>query len=134
MKIGAASIGYTSGTLYKRHKHSTYTVGSKFERFGTFGLLNQRNMRAMNREAVEAYNSSFSFAGTNMFSQKLTESEGLSEIAANIVLERVKAQTQALIDSSSALSLANGGSGGNEVSETDAESDSDTGNNVDETV
>lgn len=121
MKVGGA-IGYTSGALYKRHKATAYTPGAKYARFGKFGLMNQRNLSAMNRQAVASYNSSFSYAGPNMFSQKILESEGLSEIAANKVIARVKQQMIALADSASSLSLSNGGTGGT------------TGNNVDQTA
>lgn len=121
MKVGG-SIGYTSGMLYKRHKLSTYTPGSKYARFGRLGLMNQRNMTSMNREAAAGYSSSFSFAGIRAFEAKQVESEGLSEIAANQTLERVKAQMNALANSASSFSLANGGNGGT------------TGTSVDETA
>lgn len=135
MKV-SGGIGYTSGTLYKRHKLTAYTPGSKYARFGKLGLAAPRNLSAMNREAVASYNSSFGIAGPNMFSQTLTQSEGLSEIAANKVLARVKQQMTALADSASGLSLTNGGTGGTPAASGDtSDSGEDTpGSNVDETV
>jgi hypothetical protein len=120
MKVGGG-IG-ASGALYKRHSQTTYTPGSKYQRFGRFGLINQRNMSTMNRRALTSYNDSFSIAGFNAFALKALHSEGLSEIAANKVLQRVKQAMTTLADSASSFSTANGGSGGT------------TGSNVDTTA
>lgn len=135
MKV-SGGIGYTSGALYKRHKLTAYTPGSKYARFGKLGLAAPRNLSAMNREAVASYNSSFGVAGPNMFAQNLTQSEGLSEIAANKVLARVKEQMTKLADSASGVSLTNGGTGGTSKTGDDASNagDDTTGANVDETV
>lgn len=83
------SIG---GALYKRYKGIGYTPGSHYRRFGKLGLHQSRNMSAMNREAVSNYINSISEAGSNMFAQKTIESQGLSEIAAQRLLQRVKAE------------------------------------------
>jgi hypothetical protein len=97
MKIGASSVGYTSGTLYKRQKSSVgYAPGSKFDRFGNFGLIRSRNRAPMNRNAVANYVSSFAFAGTGAFEAKQIESEGLSEIAAEKLVKRVQDELKAL--------------------------------------
>ncbi len=124
MKVGSG-IGYTPGSLYKRTSHINYTPGSKYQRFGRFGLLNQRNLSAMNRAAADSYNAAFSGAGPNLFAAKATESQGLSEIAANRVLERVKQQANTIADRAANISIDNGGNGGTEDG---------TGGNVDETV
>jgi hypothetical protein len=82
----------TGGALYKRYKSIGYTPGSHYQRFGKLWLHQSRNMSAMNREAVSNYINSFSAAGSNMFAQKAIESQGMSEIAAQKLLQRVKAE------------------------------------------
>jgi hypothetical protein len=129
MKVGSSSARYTSGSLYQRHKASTaYTPGSKYKRFGTFGLVQQRNLSSMNRGAIDSYRAAVASAGPIMFEAKYAQSEGLSEIAVQQVLQRAKEAATALADKSAALSIANGGTGG-VASESDG-----TGDNVDETA
>lgn len=117
MKVGSGSIGYTSGALYKRHQRIGYTPGSHYKRFGNLGLPQQRNMKEINRQAVESTISAIETAGPQIFNAKLTESEGLSEIAAKQVLQRVQQAMNALADTAASVSLANGGTGGS-VDET----------------
>ena len=97
------------GALYKRSKGIGYTPGSYHQRFGKLGLHQSRNMSAMNRETVSSYISSVSAAASNMFAQKTIESQGLSEIAAQKLLQRVKAEMKARLDGGSILSLGTGG-------------------------
>jgi len=120
----SSSIGYTSGAIYKRHQGINYRSGTKFKRFGGFGLIQQRNMGQMNRQASNNYRSAFSTVGYIALDANLVQSQGLSELAANKVLARVKEQMLALADSASSLSFANGGSGGI----------GDTGTKVDQTA
>jgi hypothetical protein len=113
MKVGSSSARYTSGSLYQRQKTSgAYTPGSKYKRFGTFGLVQQRNMSSMNRSAIDSYRAAIAGAGPIMFEAKYAESEGLSEIAVHHVLQRAKDAANALADKSAALSISNGGTGG----------------------
>jgi hypothetical protein len=110
--MSTGSIGYTSGALYKRHQHINYSSGAKFKRWGGFGLIQQRNMSSMNRQAAANYQSAFALVGYIAFDTNLLQSEGLSELAAEKVLKRVQAQMKAIADKGSAVSLANGGAGG----------------------
>ena len=110
--MSTGSIGYTSGALYKRHQHINYKSGNKFKRWGGFGLIQKRNMSAMNRQAAANYQSAFSSVGLIAFDAGLIQSEGLSSIAAEKVLKRVQDQMKTLADKGSALSAANGGNGG----------------------
>jgi hypothetical protein len=116
--MSTGSIGYTSGALYKRHQHINYQSGNKFKRWGGLGLIQQRNMSAMNRQAADNYRSAFSTVGYIAFDANLIQSEGLSGLAAEKVLARVKAQMTALADKSSSLSTANGGNGGTTTGST----------------
>lgn len=109
--MSTGSIGYTSGALYKRHQGITYTSGAKFKRWGGFGLIQQRNMSSMNRQATANYQSAFASVGYVAFDANLIQSEGLSGIAAEQVLKRVQAQMKAIADKGSAVSAANGGTG-----------------------
>ncbi len=129
MKVGSAGVGYTSGAMYKRHRNLNYSSGSQFKRYGEFGLWQPRNRSAMNRAAADGYSTAFAAVGYIAFDATLVQSEGISEIAANKVLARVKQQMIALADSASSLSVANGGNGG-----TDDTADDTTGNNVNETA
>jgi hypothetical protein len=116
--MSTGSVGYTSGALYKRHQHISYQSGNKFKRWGGFGLIQQRNMSSMNRQAAANYQSAFSSVGLIAFDANLIQSEGHSEMAAENVLKRVKAQMTALADKGSALSTANGGNGGTTTGST----------------
>ena len=111
MKVGAASVGYTSGALYKRNKTIAYTPGAHYQRFGKFGLHQARNMSSMNRQAVESGVSAYQNAGPQMFETQAAHSQGLSELAANQLMERVKKAMAALADKGDSISLANGGTG-----------------------
>ena len=95
MKTGA--VGYTPGSYYKRFKN--------------IGLHQPRNMKAMNREAVESVNSAFANTGPKIFETKSEEYFGLSELAAQQVLKRAKELANKLAAGGESLSAANGGSG-----------------------
>jgi len=138
MSIGSTSRAavYTSGSLYKRHQGIGYTPGSHYKRFGNLGGYQPRNMSAMNREAVDSMNAAFQTAGPQIFEAAAARSQGLSELAANQVLERVKAAAAALAKKGEGVSLANGGSGGSEdVDEGESKpAGEDNGNAVDKTA
>jgi hypothetical protein len=95
MKTGA--VGYTPGSYYKRSK--------------SIGLHQPRNMKAMNREAVESVNSAYSNTGPKIFETKSTEYYGLSELAAQQVLKRAQDLADKLASGGESLSAANGGNG-----------------------
>lgn len=95
MTTGA--VGYTSGSYYKRSK--------------SLGLHQPRNMKSMNRQALESAVASFQNAGPQMFEAKTTEIYGLSELAANQVLKRAKEAMNNLAKTGESISAANGGNG-----------------------
>jgi hypothetical protein len=140
MKVGSSSARYVSGSLYQRQKTSgAYTPGSKFKRFGNFGLMQHRNLSSMNRGAIDGYRAAVAAGGSIMFEAKFAQSEGMSEMAVQQVMQRVKEAAAALADRAEGLSLANGGTGG-ATAETDGTDEKDgdksdgTGKNVDETA
>jgi hypothetical protein len=109
MKVGASGASQISGPLYKR-QNVGYASGSKYKRFGNFGLVQQRNLSSMNRRAIDNYRSAVAYSGPIVFDAKQTESEGLSEIAAMQVLKRAQDAAAAIAAKSKSLGLA--GSGG----------------------
>lgn len=75
MKTGYTNVRYAPGSLYKRF-HLT-------------------NFQKMNRNAVRAYKDAVAAAGPLMFNATLTQSQGLSELAAQQLLVRVQQEAQA---------------------------------------
>jgi hypothetical protein len=109
--MSTGSIGYTSGALYKRHQHINYQSGNKFKRWGGFGLIQQRNLSSMNRQAAANYNYSFSSVGYMAFDATQSESLGRSELIAEDYAKKVKEAINQLAEGGEATSLANGGAG-----------------------
>jgi hypothetical protein len=88
-----------------------YTSGSYYKRFKTSGLIQSRNMKAMNREAAESVNSAYLNTGTQVFESRATEALGRSELAAQQVLKRAQDLMNNLAEQGESVSAANGGAG-----------------------
>lgn len=126
MKIGAGSVGYTPGSLYRRSRSIGYTPGSHYQRFGKLGLLQSRNMQTMNRQAVEGGVASVQNAGPQLFEARATESQGLSELAAMQVIKRVQEMAKSIAEQGEDVSRAAG-----DLRETEADADGDAGDGDD---
>lgn len=85
MKIGYTKVDYTPGSFYQ-----------------CFRLT---NLQKMNRNAVRIYDDVVATAGPLMFNATLTQSQGLSELAAEQLLARVQQEADA--KSTAATSLGN---------------------------
>jgi hypothetical protein len=107
----SGGIGYTSGTLYKRHANIGYSPGSHYQRFGNSGLMQSKNMQGMNRAAAESVNAAFQNTGPQIFETKSNETYGLSELAAQQVLQRAQDAMNKLAEQGESTSTANGGTG-----------------------
>ena len=92
-----ADIGYTSGSYYKRFK--------------TGGLIQSRNMKAMNREAAKSVNSAYLNTGAQVFESRSTEALGRSELAARQVLKRAQDMMNRLAGQGESIRAANRGAG-----------------------
>jgi hypothetical protein len=79
-----------------------YTPGSFSKR------LDQSNMKKLNRQTISRYRAAVASAGTQFFNATVAESQGKSELVAENVLTRVRAEAQAKASSATSLgTLAN---------------------------
>jgi hypothetical protein len=93
MKVGSASssasIGYTSGSIYKRH--------------GINSVQKQGNLQRMNREALENYIAAFSGGSAGIFDMVSAASQSRSEQIAENLLQKLQAAAKASSSSSTNL-------------------------------
>jgi hypothetical protein len=88
-----------------------YTSGAYYKCFKTSGLIQSRNMKAMNRDAAESGNSAYLNTGAQVFESRSTEALGRSELAVQQVLKRAQDIMNALAAQGESVSAANGGAG-----------------------
>ena len=107
----SGAIGSAPGNYYRRSANMGYSPGSHYQRFGKSGLIQSKNMQSMNRAAAESVNAAYQNTGPQIFETKSNETYGLSELAAQQVLQRAQDAMNKLAEQGESTSTANGGNG-----------------------
>jgi hypothetical protein len=102
----SGAIGSAPGNYHRRSANMGYSPGSHYQRFGKSGLIQSKNMQSMNRAAAEGANAALVNAGPQIFETKTEQSYGLSELAAEQVLQRARDAMNALAEQGESTSAS----------------------------